>query len=133
MMARTRVLIADDHPSVRQHVSEMLQADYEIVGAVSDGLAAVDAAVVLRPDVVVLDISMPILNGLEAAARLCEGGSPPRIVFLTVHQDADFLDAARSVGAHGYVVKRTMNADLLPAIKLVLAGGTAFPLPAAVD
>ena len=130
MMARTRVLIADDHPHVRSHVSEMLQADYEVVGAVSDGLAAVDAAEVLRPDIVVLDISMPILNGLEAAARLVEGGSPPRIVFLTVHHDADFLDAARSVGAQGYVVKRTMNADLLPAIKLVLAGQTAFPVTA---
>jgi DNA-binding NarL/FixJ family response regulator len=126
-MTRFRVLIADDHPSLLKRVVEILEAEYDIVAAVTDGLAAVDAATVLQPDVVVLDISMPILSGLEAAARLAEGGSASRIVFLTVHEDPEFVEAARSVGALGYVLKRTITADLLPAIRLVLDGQPAFP------
>jgi DNA-binding NarL/FixJ family response regulator len=126
-MSRRRVLIADDHPSILERVSEILSGDYEIVAAVGDGLAAVDAATVLQPDVVVLDISMPILSGLEVAARLADCARVPRIVFLTVHEDPEFVEAARNVGASGYVLKRTIAADLLPAIRLVLEGQAAFP------
>src|SRR2546421_7902646 len=126
-MTRSRVLIADDHPTVLEHVTDMVSTEYEVVAAVSDGLAAVDAAVVLQPDVVILDVSMPVLNGLEVAARLIDGQHVPRIVFLTVHEDPEFLEAARNVGAHGYVVKRTITGDLLPAIRVVLSGGFAFP------
>jgi DNA-binding NarL/FixJ family response regulator len=128
-MVRSRVLIADDHPSLLERVAEILAAEYEIVAAVSDGLAAVDAATLLQPDVVVLDISMPILSGLEAAARLVDGGCVSRIVFLTVHEDPEFVEAARNVGALGYVLKRTIGADLLPALELVLRGHSAFPSP----
>jgi DNA-binding NarL/FixJ family response regulator len=126
-MARSRVLIADDHPVILERVSQVLGAEYEIVGTVSDGLAAVDAAVLLQPDVLILDISMPILTGLEAAARLSDGGCVPRIVFLSVHEDPEYLEAARSVGAYGYVLKRMITADLLLAVRHVLNGEQAFP------
>jgi DNA-binding NarL/FixJ family response regulator len=126
-MARSRVLIADDHPIVLERVSAMLESEFEIVAAVSDGLAAVDAALVLQPDLAILDISMPILSGFEAAARIADGGRAPRILFLTVHEDPEFVEAARSVGAHGYVVKRTIAAELLTAVRRILNGEPAFP------
>ena len=126
-MTKLRVIIADDHPSILQRVAEMLSADYEVVAAVGDGLAAVDAACVLQPDLIVLDISMPVMTGLEAAARIAAFTPPPPILFLTVHEDPVFLEAARQVGACGYVLKRALAADLLPAITRVLDGQSVFP------
>jgi DNA-binding NarL/FixJ family response regulator len=126
-MARIRVLIADDHALVRTRVAEMLSADCDVVAVVGDGLAAFDAAVVLKPDVVVLDISMPILCGFDVASRLVACGRAPRIIFLTVHEDVEYLDAARRVGALGYVLKRHIGTDLIPAIAAVLEGRQAFP------
>lgn len=122
------MLIADDHGSVLARVVELLERDYEVVAAVSDGMAAVDAATVLRPDVAILDISMPLLNGYEVAERLASGAAAPRIVFLSVYDDAEFIDAARRAGVDGYVVKGTMTTDLLPALAQVLAGRHAFPV-----
>jgi DNA-binding NarL/FixJ family response regulator len=132
-MPRPRVLIADDFPNILDCVANILSKDCDVVASVSDGLAAVDGAIMLQPDVIVLDISMPVLSGLEAAARLTAAGSPARIVLLTVHEDPDFLEAARSAGAHGYVIKRTMTTDLLPAIRTVLNGGLSFTPPAAFE
>jgi DNA-binding NarL/FixJ family response regulator len=126
-MSRYRVLVADDHPTVLERVSEILSHDYDVVAAVGDGLAAVDAAATLLPDVVVLDISMPVLSGFEAAARLSGCPRTPRIVFLTMHEDPAFVEAARNVGASAYVLKRTIAAQLLPAIKLALEGHAVFP------
>jgi DNA-binding NarL/FixJ family response regulator len=126
-MPRYRVVVADDHPIMLERVSRILSDDYDVVAAVGDGRAAVDAAAVLQPDIVILDISMPSLNGLEVAARLADCARVPRIVFLTVHEDPEFVDAARRVGACGYVLKRTVAGDLLPAIRLVLEGQPAFP------
>jgi len=126
-MPRYRVLIADDHPAILECVSEILSHDYEVVAAVGDGRAAIDAAAALLPDVVVLDISMPVLNGFEAAARLSNCARAPRIVFLTMHEDPAFVEAARNVGACGYVVKRTVAAQLVPAIRLALNGQSVFP------
>ena len=125
-MSRYRVLVADDHPAFLERALAILSRDYDVVAAVSDGLSAVDAAAVLLPDVVVLDISMPVLNGLDAAARLVGSAHAPRIVFLTMHEDPAFVEAARNVGASGYVLKRAMVADLLPAISLALHGQYAF-------
>jgi DNA-binding NarL/FixJ family response regulator len=127
-MARPRVLIADDHPALLERVAALLEPEYDVVAAVTDGRAAVEAAIALRPDVVILDISMPILCGLEAAARIAKSRCAQRIVMLTMLEDPDFLAAAREAGAHGYVVKRTLIAELLPAIKLVLDGRCAFPV-----
>jgi DNA-binding NarL/FixJ family response regulator len=127
-MAHARVVIADDHSDVLARVAETLKRDYEIVAAVRDGMAAVAAVNALHPDLIVLDVSMPGLNGFEVAARLRSVPSPPRIVFLTMHEDRDFIDAARNVGARGFVIKRAMSTELLPAITRVAHGETAFPV-----
>jgi DNA-binding NarL/FixJ family response regulator len=132
-MPRFRVLLADDHPAILARVSDLLSSEFDVVAAVGNGQAAVDAATLLQPDLVILDVSMPVLNGLDAAARIADGSSRPHIMFLTVHEDAEFLDAARSVGAQGYVVKRTLAGDLLPAIRLVLSGQSAYPLAHGID
>jgi DNA-binding NarL/FixJ family response regulator len=129
-MTRRSVLIADDHPSVLNRVSDLLSTEFDIVGTVGDGLSAVNAAALLKPDIVILDISMPILNGLDAAARLTDSPGAPPIIVLSVHDDPEFFAAARQAGAQGYVVKRAIAADLLPAIRLVLDGQLAFPVAA---
>jgi DNA-binding NarL/FixJ family response regulator len=128
-MARARVLLADDHAVMLERVMSLVDAEFDVVGAVADGQAVIDAAAVLQPDVVVLDISMPIMSGLAAAARLAESRQPPLIVFLTVHDDAAFVEAARGVGAVGYVSKRHIRTDLVPAIRGALEGRTQFPVP----
>ncbi len=95
-----------------------------MVGAVGDGQALLDAAAALDPDVVILDISMPVLDGIKAAERLQETGCRAKIVFLTVHDDADFARAALATGALGYVVKPRLVSDLIVAINVALAGRT---------
>ena len=132
-MARFSVLLADDHPQIRNRVTEMLSTHYDIVASVGDGASAVAAAAALHPDVAVLDISMPTLNGLDAAAQIVEQQPAVRVVFLTVFEDQEIVQAARSLGAHAYVLKRAIGIDLLPAIEGVLAGRSAFPDCAAVE
>ena len=112
-----RVLVADDHKQMLEYVRGLLAVDCEVVGAVSDGQAALDAALKLRPDVVVLDISMPVLNGIQAAKRLLEAQPDAKIVFLTVDNDPDTCRAALATGALGYVLKPRLGTDLMPAIK----------------
>jgi DNA-binding NarL/FixJ family response regulator len=112
-----RVLVADDHKQMLEYVSGLLSADCEVVGAVNDGQAALDAALKLRPDVVVLDISMPVLNGIQAAKRLLEVQPDAKIVFLTVDKDPDTCRAALATGALGYVLKPRLGTDLIAAIK----------------
>jgi DNA-binding NarL/FixJ family response regulator len=128
-MKGTTLLLADDHLPVLDHLNHMLSDEFEILGAFGDGQAAFEAASVLKPDVVVFDISMPVLSGLAAAARLAESVKPPRVIFLTVHEDQDFVDAAFNAGALGYVLKRRMGTDLIPAIRSALAG-RSFVSPA---
>ena len=89
-MDRIRVLLADDHEAMLDRVGRLLATEYDVVGTVTDGQQALDAAMELEPDVLVLDISMPVMNGIETARRLKEAGSETRIVFLTVHDDPDF-------------------------------------------
>lgn len=119
---RIRVLLADDHPLVVERAREILAPEFEVVGEVHDGSALVKAAGELDPDVVVVDITMPILNGLEAARCLRAGGSRAKIVFLTVHEDPDFVREALAIGASGYVAKATMASDLIPAILTAVEG-----------
>jgi DNA-binding NarL/FixJ family response regulator len=109
---------------MRDRVVRMLGREFEMLEPVSDGLSLVHAAVRLEPDICLVDISMPILNGIEAAARLKERGSKAKVIFLTIHEDRDFLVAALRAGASGYVVKPRMASDLRAAIKEVLAGHT---------
>jgi DNA-binding NarL/FixJ family response regulator len=121
--ARIRVLLADDHKDMLEYVASFLSADFcDVVAAVSDGQAALDAAARLLPDVVVLDISMPVLNGIQAAKRLRMTSPNIKIVFLTVDQDPETCRAALATGALGYVLKPRLGTDLIPAIKLAKDG-----------
>jgi len=99
-----------------------LEGQCQVVGAVADGAALLAAAAKLDPDVIVLDITMPHLDGLEAARALRRKHSRARLVFLTVHEDADFARAALDACALGYVVKSRLASDLLPAVRAALAG-----------
>jgi DNA-binding NarL/FixJ family response regulator len=118
--------LADDNKRMLEYVRELLSAEgCDIAGAVCDGQAALDAAVKLCPDVVVLDISMPILNGIEAAKRLRQSNPDAKIVFLTAAKDPDICRAALETGAFGYVLKQRLATDLIPALKQA-AGGRCF-------
>ena len=128
-MARARILVADDHASMLERVSRLLAEEFDVVGKVADGRAAVDAAARLRPDLAVFDISMPGLTGLEAAARLTATGHSIPVVFLTVHEDQEFVDAARSVRGLGYVLKRNIGTDLLPVVRRALRNLPTFLAP----
>lgn len=121
-MSKVRILVADDHPGVRERVEDILQPTFEVVGTVCNGKALVETALKLQPDVIITDISMPTLSGIEAAKRLQESGSRAKVVFLTVHSGSDFVNACLNAGASGYVVKIRMDSDLLPAIREALAG-----------
>jgi len=121
---RARILSADDHEEMRDQIKRLLDHEFEVLDSVENGLALLEAADRLHPDVCLLDISMPILNGIETATRLRQKGSTAKIVFLTIHEDTDFLEAALKAGASGYVVKRQMESDLRPAIIEAMAGRT---------
>jgi DNA-binding NarL/FixJ family response regulator len=116
-MARPRLLLAEDHQKMRAIIVRMLAREFEIVGAVGDGQALLEAESRLQPDVCVIDISMPILNGIEAAILLRQSGSITKIVFLTVHAEAAYLEAALEAGALGYVLKPGMVSHLHMAIR----------------
>jgi len=121
-VARARILLADDHKEIRDRAVRLLEPEFEVVGAVSDGNALVRVFAQLKPDVCIIDISMPYLNGIEAAIKLRENGSEARIVFLTVNEDSDFVRAALKTGALGYVVKSRMATDLCLAINGAIRG-----------
>ncbi len=116
-MDRIRVLLADDHEAMLDRVARLLATECNVVGTATDGQQALDAARQLKPDVLVLDISMPVMTGIETARRLKEAGSETRIVFLTVHDDPDFAKEALEAGAVGYVIKQRIASDLVAAIK----------------
>jgi len=117
-----RVLLADDHEVFLAAVACLLEPDFEIVAMVGNGQAAIDEATRLNPDVLVLDISMPVLNGIEAARQLRSAGAAAKIIFVTVHEDPEFVRSARQAGAQGYVVKSRLVSDLPLALSEVLAG-----------
>jgi DNA-binding NarL/FixJ family response regulator len=120
---KIRVLVADDHQQMLEYVCGLLSSDRcEVVHAVNDGQAALEGALRLRPDVVVLDISMPVMNGIQAAKHLLETNPDARIVFLTVDKDPDTCQAALQTGALGYVLKPRLGSDLIPAIRLAHSG-----------
>jgi DNA-binding NarL/FixJ family response regulator len=121
-MTRKRVLLADDLPPLLHAVAKLLEGSFEVVGMVSDGQAALDAAAALEPDVIVLDISMPGMSGIEVARELKRRTNSAKIVFLTVHEDSDILATCLAAGGLGYVVKVLMEADLIPAMNEALAG-----------
>jgi CheY-like chemotaxis protein len=124
---RPRVLLVDDDAGISRAISRTLAADFEVVATVTSGREALDTVPRLDPDVVVLDISMPGLNGLETAEELKRSGSRSRIVFLTMHQDDTFVAKAVGCGAAGYVTKMLAGSDLVPALHHALAGRQYLP------
>ena len=120
--ARKRVLVAEDNKEMRDTIVHIVEREYDVVGAVSDGRSLVDAAAELRPDIGVFDISMPVMNGIEAAHEIKKKDSRMKIVFLTVNEDPDFAQAAFEAGGVAYVIKRRMAADLPAAIIAALTG-----------
>jgi DNA-binding NarL/FixJ family response regulator len=114
---RMTVLLADDHEEFLRVVARHLEPHFHVIRTVGNGQAMLDEAARLEPDVVVLDISMPVLNGIEAAKRLKATGSRAKIVFLTVHADQDYVRAALGAGAAGYVLKSELASDLLPCLR----------------
>ena len=117
-----RLLLADDHAAMLAQAVNRLTGTFEIVGSVSNGLDLLEAAARLKPDVVVLDITMPDLDGIEVARQLQRAGCHAKLVFLTVHQDADYVHAAFQAGGNAYVIKSRLASDLVPAIHEALAG-----------
>ena len=116
------MLLADDHGLVLARVLSLLESSFEVVGTANNGRDLLTEAQRLHPDVIVLDITMPILTGIEAAHELREAGSMVKLVFLTVNEDAAFVRACFAEGALGYVKKSRLGTDLIPAINDALSG-----------
>lgn len=121
---RRRVVIAEDHAAMRDLIGQMLARDHDIVAMVNNGHAALAAADRLRPDLVLLDIGMPVLNGFAAARQLRRREPPVKIVFVSTHDDPLYVEEARRVGADGYVLKSLLHVELAAAVEQVLAGGS---------
>ena len=121
-MKLARILIADDHQMFSQGLAALLAGTFEVVGSVADGQTLVGEAERLKPDVILLDISMPVLNGLDAARILSSASPPPRVIFLTMHADKRLLTEAFRAGASGYVLKQSAGDELIHAIQEVTSG-----------
>jgi DNA-binding NarL/FixJ family response regulator len=121
-----RILVADDHEEVRNKIVQLLEQQFDVLGALGDGPSFLKAVDRLKPDLCVLDISMPNMSGIEIAQRIKQRDSQIKIVFVTLHDDLDFRAAALATGAEGYVTKAKMGGELLFAVRKVLAGGSFF-------
>jgi DNA-binding NarL/FixJ family response regulator len=121
-MSRTRVLLAEDHAIVAEGLQSILEDDFELVATVGDGRALVETARQLKPDVIVTDISMPLLNGLDATRQIKSEGLRSKVVFLTMHADVPLAKAAFRAGASVYLLKRSAGKELITAIQEVLNG-----------
>ena len=119
---RPRLLIADDHTLLLEGIRLMLEPEFELVGSVEDGQSLLVAAKTLKPDIILLDISMPALNGLDAARRIRQFLPSAKLIFLTMHADSDYVTAAFQAGAMGYLLKRAAATELKTAIREVLKG-----------
>ena len=121
---RFRVVLADDHREIIAKVRAILDDEFEIIQVAENGNQAVRAVLAMDPDVLVTDISMPILDGLQAARAIQEAHCRAKIVFLTIHEGCDFIAAAFSAGGTGYVTKRRLSTDLAFAIRESMKGHT---------
>jgi DNA-binding NarL/FixJ family response regulator len=121
---RTRVLLADDHKIVLDGLRSLLEPKFDLVGTVEDGRALVSAVQQLRPDVIVVDISMPLLNGIEAVRQIKKLEPQVKVVFLTMHPDVTYAIRAFESGASGYVLKHSASSELLTAIQEAMKGRT---------
>jgi DNA-binding NarL/FixJ family response regulator len=118
------VLLADDHLMVAEALKSLLAPEFDLVGVVEDGRALVEAARTLRPDVIVADVTMPHLNGIDALVQLRQSGDRVPVVFLTMHRDVSFARRALDAGASGFVLKHSAPAELVSAIRAALEGKT---------
>ena len=127
-MSVVRILLADDHSVIRSGLRLVLerQADFQVVAEASDGREAVNAAAEHKPDVVVMDLAMPNLNGIEAARQITSGFPATRVVVLTMHSDEEYVLRALKAGARGYLLKESAEADLIAAVRAVSAGKAFF-------
>ena len=123
-MKKPRVLLADDHRIVMEGLRSLLEPEFDLVGAVEDGRALITAVEELQPDVAVVDVSMPKLNGIEAVRQIKQKNKRIKIVFLTMHPDVAYAASAFEAGASGYVLKHSAPAELVMAIKEALEGRT---------
>lgn len=123
-----RILLADDHEVVRQGLRTILKArpDWEIVGEAENGQQAIEAVRDLKPDVVILDITMPVMSGLEATQAICNLHLGAHVLIFTMHDSRSLVKAVRKAGAHGYVLKSRAARDLIKAVEAMLGGGTFF-------
>lgn len=121
-MKRLRVLVADDHKAMLDYLVGMLSREFDVVAAVGDGGSVVTEAERVNPDLLVLDVSMPVMGGIAAADRLRAIGSTAKVVFVTMHHDREFVHESSALGVVGFVVKDRLVSDLMPAIRSVLAG-----------
>ena len=125
--SRPRVLIADDHPLLAERCKSVLESEFDVVGVAKDGVELVAAATRLRPDLIVLDISMPFLNGFEAGKQIKQDMPGVKLLFLTAHQAAGMVAEAFRSGASGYLHKTCTSAELMEAALGVLLGNTCVP------
>lgn len=121
-MKRSRILLADDHALMLDGFSNLLEPKYAVVGTVEDGKALVEAAIRLKPDLIILDITMPILNGIDAAREIRKHLPAAKLLFVTMHNSPAYLQAALAAGANGYAVKSSGRSELLEAVETVLSG-----------
>ena len=123
-MSKPRVLLADDHSLVLEGFRRILDDQCDLVGMVEDGRALLEAAQRIQPDIVILDVSMPLLNGIDAATQLKKSYPSIKVIFVTMHADADYVRSAFEAGASGYLLKRSAVDELEQAIRAVWAGHT---------
>jgi DNA-binding NarL/FixJ family response regulator len=123
IVAAPALLLADDNPALLTTLVEMLQAKYRITAALPNGTSVLNQISALRPDIAILDISLGDLTGFDVALRLRDSGCTAKIIFLTVHEDIEFVSAAFEIGASGYVFKSRVTEDLIKAIDIVFNGG----------
>jgi DNA-binding NarL/FixJ family response regulator len=121
-MKRARVLLAEDHVAVAEHLRGLLETEFQVVAVVTDGFALLGAAQTLKPDVIVADITLPGLDGIAAATRIFQHDPHARIVFETVHNDPGLVQRCMEMGVLGYVLKMVAGDELVPAVHAALAG-----------
>lgn len=121
-MRKPRILLADDHKIVLEGLRSLLADEFELIGTAANGLELIQKCQLLHPDVIVADVSMPLLNGIDAVRKLREAGNLPKIVFLSMHPDASYATRALDAGAFGYVLKHAASDELIQAIHDALAG-----------
>jgi DNA-binding NarL/FixJ family response regulator len=124
MIPKTRVVIADDHPIFREGLARTIERDsaFQLVGQAGNGREALELIVELRPDLAVLDVSMPVMDGLEVAGKVHKGALPTELIFLTMYKDEAYFNKAMDIGVRGYLIKDSVSSELLSCLRAVVAG-----------